>query len=64
LRENAFIRSRVKARHWWLTTVILATWEAAIRRTVVQSQPEANTEKKAIRVKGWTYQSNPTSLYL
>jgi hypothetical protein len=27
------------ARCWWLTPVILATQEAEIRRTVVQSQP-------------------------
>jgi hypothetical protein len=26
-------------RHWWLTSVILATPEAEIRRIVVQSQP-------------------------
>jgi hypothetical protein len=24
---------------WWLTSVILATWEAEIRRITVQSQP-------------------------
>jgi hypothetical protein len=27
------------AGHWWLTAVILATWEAEIRRTTVQGQP-------------------------
>jgi hypothetical protein len=28
----------VKARHWWLTPVTLATQEAEIRRILVQSQ--------------------------
>jgi hypothetical protein len=31
---------RQKARHWWLTPVILATQEAEIRRIVVRNQPE------------------------
>jgi hypothetical protein len=26
--------------HWWLTLIILATWETEIRRIMVQSQPE------------------------
>jgi hypothetical protein len=29
----------LSVRHWWLTPVIPATWEAEIRRTAVQSQP-------------------------
>jgi hypothetical protein len=29
----------LKARHWWLKPVILATQEAVIRSTAVQSQP-------------------------
>jgi hypothetical protein len=28
-----------KAGHWWLIPVILAIWEAEIRRIEVQSQP-------------------------
>jgi hypothetical protein len=28
-----------KTRHWWLTSVIPATWEADIRRIEVQGQP-------------------------
>jgi hypothetical protein len=32
-------RLTVKARHQWLTPAILATWEAEIRRIMVQSQP-------------------------
>jgi hypothetical protein len=27
------------ARHWWLMSVILATWEAEIRSIEAQSQP-------------------------
>jgi hypothetical protein len=31
------------ARCWWLTPVILATWEAEIRRITVRSQPQTNS---------------------
>jgi hypothetical protein len=35
-----FIMENCKiSRHWWLTSVILATQEAEIRRIEVQSQP-------------------------
>jgi hypothetical protein len=33
------IKSDLEAGHWWLMPVIIATWEAEIRRIVVQSQP-------------------------
>jgi hypothetical protein len=43
-RESVCVnKSRVKfksiAGHWWLTSVILATQEAEIRRITVRSQP-------------------------
>jgi hypothetical protein len=28
------------AGHWWLMLVIIATWEAEIRKIVVQGQPQ------------------------
>jgi hypothetical protein len=43
--------------HWWLTTIILATHEAEIRRIAVLGQPEqiiheTLSQKKIIK-KGW-----------
>jgi hypothetical protein len=44
-------------RCWWLTAVILVTWEAKIERTVVQDQPghtvSDNSISQITRVK-WT----------
>jgi hypothetical protein len=37
------ILTRILARHQWFTPVILATWEAEIKRIVVQRQPQANS---------------------
>jgi hypothetical protein len=28
-----------KVRHWWLMPIILATWEAEIRRIAIPGQP-------------------------
>jgi hypothetical protein len=41
-------------KHWWLTPVILATWETEIRRIVVRGQPRKlahNTISKITRAK-------------
>jgi hypothetical protein len=32
-------KKEISAGHWWLTSVILATWEAKIGRVMVQHQP-------------------------
>jgi hypothetical protein len=32
-----------RAGCWWLTPVILATWQAEIKRISVQGQPQANS---------------------
>jgi hypothetical protein len=37
------LKSRILARCWWLTLVILATPEAEMGRISVHSQPWANT---------------------
>jgi hypothetical protein len=34
-----FKNKTIQAGCWWLTPVILATWEAKIRRITVQGQP-------------------------
>jgi hypothetical protein len=39
----------MRAECWWLTSVILATWEAKIRRTVVPGQPGHTHKKKFAR---------------
>jgi hypothetical protein len=36
---NFEIKSHIEAGHWWFVPVILATWEAEIRRIQVQDQP-------------------------
>jgi hypothetical protein len=50
------IKNKIQARQWWLTPVILATQEAEIRRTVVQSHPGQTVPqdyfKKALPIKG------------
>jgi hypothetical protein len=49
-------KSLLKARHLWLTLVILATQEAEIRRIAVQSQPREivleTLSQKPFRKKG------------
>jgi hypothetical protein len=40
------------ARHRWLTSIILATQEAEIKRMVVQSQPNISPPKKNHHKKG------------
>jgi hypothetical protein len=35
----------VVAWHWWLTPIILATWETEIKRIMVWSQPRRNSSK-------------------
>jgi hypothetical protein len=36
--KKALFSRRETTRCWWLTPIILATWEAEIRRIVVQGQ--------------------------
>jgi hypothetical protein len=47
----------IKAEHWWLTPIILATQKVEIRRIVVQSQPKQivfkNLSRKTFHKKGW-----------
>jgi hypothetical protein len=35
----------MKSQEQWLTPVILTTWEADIRRTIVQGKPVKNVHK-------------------
>jgi hypothetical protein len=42
-REREKKRIQVQAGCQWLTPLILATWEAEIRRTIVQGQPRVNS---------------------
>jgi hypothetical protein len=39
------IKANRSARHWWLTPVILATWETEVRRIVVRGQPRQIVHK-------------------
>jgi hypothetical protein len=39
LKQKHHQEDEKNARRWWLTSVILATWEAEIRKIVVQGQP-------------------------
>jgi hypothetical protein len=32
-----FYKNLLRAWHWWLTPIILATWEAEIRKIMIQS---------------------------
>jgi hypothetical protein len=39
------MKMHLLAEHQWLTSIILATWEAEIRRILVQSQLEQKIHK-------------------
>jgi hypothetical protein len=52
VRGTAYTRTQLKgmikiteARRWWLTPVILVTWEAEIRRIRVRGQPRQIVHK-------------------
>jgi hypothetical protein len=49
-KENilSFFQKACLARHWWLTPIILATWEAQIRRIMVQNQSWASSSQDPI----------------
>jgi hypothetical protein len=43
--------------HWWLTPIILAIWEAEIRKTVIRDQPRKivhKTPSPKITTAKWT----------
>jgi hypothetical protein len=39
LRGEIKIKSFILVGYWWLTPIILASWEAEIRRIIVQGRP-------------------------
>jgi hypothetical protein len=39
LIKRIYVKTTARAGHWWLTSIILASQEAAIRRIAVPSQP-------------------------
>jgi hypothetical protein len=58
--SDILTRMAISARHWWLTSVILATQEAEIRRIMVRSQQgqillktKSQKKKKKITSKSW-----------
>jgi hypothetical protein len=58
-KVRSYLKKQKPARCQWLISVILATQEAEIRRTMAQSQPWANSSqdpilKKYITKKWWS----------
>jgi hypothetical protein len=53
---NELVPKKLHGRHWWLTPVILVTWESEIRRITVLGQPsqkefcETSSQQKKGRV--------------
>jgi hypothetical protein len=48
-RKLKFIKIRKLARHQWLTPVILASWEAEIRRITFRSQPSKQITRSYLK---------------
>jgi hypothetical protein len=45
LLKPVFLKKDFQVQCWWLTAVILATWEAVIGRIVIPSQPGQKIHK-------------------